>query len=126
MRRLASFAAIGALGFCVDGGLLTLLSARGAMSVYWARLISFPAACLVTWALNRRWTFSASRSRGRRIEYARYLLVQTLGAATNLAGFALLLAFHPPWLAIPVIPLALGAGAGLAVNFVGAKAWVFR
>jgi putative flippase GtrA len=126
MRQLGSFVAIGAVGFCVDGGVLTLLATQGGMNVYSARLVSFPLACLATWGLNRRWTFSAPRSLALRAEYARYLAVQILGALANLAGFALLVALYPVWRTIPVIPLALGAIAGLAVNFLGARTWVFR
>jgi putative flippase GtrA len=125
---LARFAIVGAIGFVIDAGILTALVSWFGFNVYASRAVSFATAVLATWALNRQWVFGslrATRARAVGAEYVRYLLVQGAGALTNLAVFAAVLAWVPDWLRYPVIPLAIGAVAGLLVNFSGAKLWVF-
>jgi len=122
------FAAVGAAGFAVDAGVLTLLVSLLGSNVYAARAVSFAVAVFVTWLINRRWTF-ANRGVGpvpsAGAEYARYVAVQVTGALANLGVFVVVLAIEPTLVRYPVLPLAFGAVAGLAVNFVGARTWVF-
>jgi putative flippase GtrA len=124
---MLAFGAIGAIGFLVDAGLLTTLSSESRMNVYVARCISFSAAVLVTWLLNRRFVFGETAApRGRKsAEYGRYLFVQVVGAAINLATFAAILSVYPGLVAMPVLPLAAGAALGLVFNFAGMRRWVF-
>lgn len=128
-QQVTSFAIIGAAGFVVDGGILTYLSVGIGANIYVSRLISFTLASLTTWLLNRKYTFRRSCdfpgiSRGR--EYSRYVIIQTCGALINLGIFTWLVAANPALKAIPLIPLAVGAGIALVFNFVGARMWVFR
>jgi putative flippase GtrA len=127
LTRVTAFAAVGVLGFCIDGGLLTALVRSGSMNPYLARLVSFPIAVLVTWALNRKFAFSsfAESPKERAAEYGRYFSVQVVGAVANLVVYGLCLFSWPGLAAWPVIPLAIGAVAGLMVNFAGSKLWVF-
>jgi putative flippase GtrA len=124
--KMLAFAVVGAIGFLVDAGLLTL-SSRSGMNVYAARCISFSAAVLVTWLLNRIFVFGGTAALGGRksAEYGRYLCVQVVGAAINLATFAAVLTIYPRLAAVPVLPLAAGAALGLVFNFAGARRWVF-
>jgi putative flippase GtrA/SAM-dependent methyltransferase len=126
--QFVRFAAVGAIGFVVDAGVLTLLVATFGFGVYSARAVSFSAAVFVTWLVNRRWTFAqgaAERRVGAGAEYARYLLVQIMGALANLGVFVAVLAARPDLVRLPVVPLAVGAIAGLVVNYLGSRAWVF-
>lgn len=123
-REALRFALIGATGFVVDGGLLLGLHQEG-LALLPARLLSFSVAVTVTWALNRRYTFS--RRRGRALpEWRRYALVNGVGALLNLGGFFALLARFPAWRATPLIPLALAAGGALVFNFWGSRQIAFR
>jgi putative flippase GtrA len=128
-KKLLAFSLVGLVGFAVDAVLLVLLTAGG-WSAYSARAVSFPAAVAVTWLLNRRYAFSSKHSTASAgaigNEYVRYFLVQALGALVNLGVFAAILAMRPSMIAYPVIALAVGALAGLLVNFAGAELWVFR
>lgn len=121
------FALVGVIGFVLDSGILTVLVSILGLNPYGARVISFTAAVLGTWLINRRWTFGERQltraSMGS--EYMRYMAVQILGAASNLCIFVFALRRDPSLLRYPVIPLALGAAAGLVVNFVGSRVWVF-
>jgi putative flippase GtrA len=126
--ELLRFAVVGAIGFVVDAGILTWLVSLLAWNVYAARAVSFGVAVFVTWLVNRSWTFArkgAAAVAHAGAEYARYLTVQVIGALANLGVFVAALAVWPRLVAYPVVPLAIGAVAGLLVNFVGARTWVF-
>lgn len=126
LRQGTSFVLIGLVGFAVDGGVLTLLSTSFAMNLFVARGFSFLLACLATWLLNRSFTFAAAASPRKGAEYGRYLLVQTGGALANLAIFSWLVMASAQMRAVPILPLAIGAMAGLVINFSGARLWVYR
>lgn len=64
MVDLTRFATVGAVGFVVDGGILTLMMSRG-HAPFESRLVSFTFAVTATWALNRTWTFSRTRRKER-------------------------------------------------------------
>lgn len=124
-RQLLRFAIVGVAGFAIDAGVLTALVASCGFKPYPARAISFPLAVLGTWLLNRNWTFAGLRATNVGAEYLRYMVVQILGAISNLAIFVLVLESIPPLARYPAIPLAFGALAGLIVNFAGTRAFVF-
>jgi putative flippase GtrA len=84
--------------------------------------VSFPAAVLVTWWLNHRYTFVST---GGRAELLRYLSTQGVGLLTNLLAYASVIGVFPQLDRHALVPLAIGSGLGLAVNFVLAKRWVF-
>jgi putative flippase GtrA len=125
---MASFAAVGAVGFVVDGGLLWAATTFLGWGPIVARGVSFPTAVLATWLLNRQFTFRAGRTgtKANSAEYSRYLAVQLAGAGVNLAIYALLLAVVPAWRSMPVLPLALAAGAAMIVNYLGSRLFVFN
>ena len=120
------FAAVGVIGFLVDAGVLTLLSRGWGMNLYLARCFSFGTASLVTFLLNRRFTFTGARQQSAVKEYLRYMTVQSVGSLTNLAVFMVMVGLFPQFATTPVIPLAFGSAAGLIVNFAGSRFWVFR
>jgi putative flippase GtrA len=128
--ELTSYLVVGAIGFAIEAFLLTVLAGAAQMNVYAARAVSFLSATLVTWQMNRRFTFvhrSAGLPRNAPgLQYARYIVVQLTGAGTNLAVFVALVEQLPLLRAWPVLPLAVGAALGLIVNFTGARYWVYR
>ncbi len=124
-RRLPGFAVVGAVGFIVDAGLLTTLISGFGMNHYAARAVSFTAAVSVTWYLNRRWVFDRKAVAMTPGEYSAYVAVQVIGALINLLVFVLLIELRPQLLDLPVIPLAIGAAAGLLFNFTASSLLVF-
>lgn len=126
-RHLLAFFVVGAIGFAVDGGLLTLLGPGLGWNIYLSRLLSFACAVTVTWALNRTLVFGTAGNVERRMgEYSRYFVVQCLGALLNLATFAVLIAKAPSLKPYPIIPLAAGSLLAMLFNYTGSRAWVFR
>ena len=119
------FVVVGGLGFCMDAALLQVFLRLG-LGYYTGRIPSFLIACAVTWVVNRLWTFKAGRQAGKVRQAALYLGVQCVGWATNLTVYALCLLLLPQLKSLILIPLALGAGAGMVVNFLGSKHLAFR
>lgn len=124
-RQLPRFAIIGGLGFLIDASILTALVTGMGMGPVSARGVSFSVAVTVTWYLNRKWAFGVDRGVPRGPEYARYLSVQIIGAAINLAVYLVVTMLHPQLGQIPVIPLAIGSGVAMVFNFIAARYWVF-
>jgi putative flippase GtrA len=117
------FACVGAVGFAVDGGILTSLMRMGWEPLP-ARLVSFSVAVVTTWLLNKAWTFAsaAPRARGGGMRYAG---VQIIGALINLAIFTLLIAVSPASRQVPWVPLAMAALAALVFNYLATRHLVF-
>lgn len=124
-REFRRFATVGGIGFCVDGGLLTILMALG-WNIFPARSLSFAVAVTATWILNRLWTFPSGTDQNLRREYTYYFGTQAMGAAINLAVFFLLLKIYPEFRHSPLLPLALGAAVSLAFNYFVSKKLVFK
>ncbi len=121
------FVVVGGLGFVMDTSLLQVFLRLG-LGYYTGRIPSFLIACAVTWVINRVWTFKSGRQTGKARQAALYLGVQCVGWAANLAVYGLCLLLFPGLKQWPLImlPLALGAGAGMVVNFLGCKHLAFR
>ena len=124
MRAILLFALAGGVGYVVDAGVLLL--AASSLGPYAGRLLSFCAAVFATWLINRSLTF---RKRHSGLpwyrEFLRYFTVCLGGGSVNLAVYALLtfVFMLSGW----GLLLALGAGslAGMGVNFVLSKRFVF-
>ena len=124
-HKLPGFVFVGAIGFVIDAGILTVLMTGFSFDHYTARAISFTTAVTATWYMNRRWVFERNAVRMSGREYTSYLLVQLIGAVINLSVFVAVIEFVPELAAIPVIPLAVGAAAALLFNFSASSRFVF-
>jgi putative flippase GtrA len=126
--RILFFVMVGAVGFVVDAFLLTVLTVKFGLDVLPARAGSFACAVLVTWLLNRTFTFSRQSSQAllsRKKEYFLYLTVQVIGAALNFVVFLALIELNPMLRQMPVIPLAGGSMVALVFNFTMSRKFVF-
>jgi putative flippase GtrA len=119
------FGVVGALGFVVDGGLLWVLVSNGA-NPFFARCLSFPAAVITTWWLNRVWTFANAAQASPRHQLNLYFVLQVVGAITNFAIFLVILSFIEPTALNALVALAVGAVVGMIINFVGSQRYVFK
>jgi len=122
---LLAFSIVGAVGFVVDSSVLYAAIALG-LGLAGGRVVSYLAAVTVTWALNRRYTFADRSQQALLKQWARFAFTQLAGAAVNLGSYYLLLhtdrALVARW---PVLAVALGSLAGLSINFMVAKVYVF-
>ncbi len=123
--ELFRFALVGAVGFCIDGGLLSAFIIMG-WDIIPGRFASFFFAVSITWILNRIWTFRFRKKISTQKEYLHYLGIQLFGALINLSIFLLLVKFFPLFIKTPLVPLAFGAAASLFFNYMLSKATIFR
>ena len=122
---LSRFLLVGAVGFAIDGGLLSWLLGQG-WSIVQARGVSFLAAVSATWWLNRTWTFQAAQKSALRREYLLYFATQVGGALINLLVFFVLVHAFESLRHKPMIPLAAGAVVAIAFNFSISRLVVFN
>ncbi len=126
IQQASRFIIVGAIGFLVDGGILTFLHGLFDFSLLHARLCSFSAAVTLTWYLNRQHTFADSKDVHAVQEWGRYAIVNSIGALLNL-GIFLWLVYRFNFLASwPIIPLAIASSVALTVNFFASRHLAFR
>ena len=125
IAQLLRFGAVGGVGFVVDGGLLWLLIGLD-FNPFLARALSFPVAVVVTWALNRNWTFRATRDTSSKGQFRRYFGVQIVGSLTNYLIYSAVIGFLGAASLTIFAGFALGSFVGSLVNFFGARHVAFR
>ena len=123
---LLRFGLVGAVGFAVDGGLLQLLVSLAGWGPITARLVSFPAAVLATWWLNRTVTFQERESGPWLASLGRYLLVSLVGTGVNFGIYTGLVLASPAMAARPLVPFAIASAAALVFNYLGSKHFAFK
>jgi putative flippase GtrA len=125
IREVFFFGLVGVFGFGVDTGVLYLL--RGSIGPFYARLFSFLAAVLSTWLLNRSLTFRKKKSGlSAKREFATYLILMIGGGIINYGIYAWLIISYQVVLKHPVIGVAAGSLAGMMVNLLSARLFLYR
>jgi putative flippase GtrA len=124
--EILRFAFVGIIGLLTDVTVLYLALALG-LGFHTGRVVSFLAAVLVTWQLNRRYVFRVPVSTMTLWgEWWTYLASMMGGGAFNYAAYSALIAFGPRGPLLPMLAVAAGGLAGMTVNFLSAKFVVFR
>ena len=124
-REVFRFAVAGVIGFVVDAGVLYGMLALGA-GYFVGRCFSFVAAVWATWQINRRFTFAVDRNKSSWKEWWQYLFAMIGGGAVNYAAYAAAVVLLPKSGLLPIYAVALGSIAGMTINFLSAKLWVFK
>ncbi len=127
--RFLRFGAVGAAGFAVDEGVLTLAHFVFGLGPYVARIISIFCAMTFTWWGNRTLTFAEHAAEGTgeiAREWFKFVLANAVGAAVNYASYSLLVGFAAEPLSNPLVATAIGVAVGLVFNFTLSKRFVFR
>ena len=123
-RQFLHFCVAGTLGFLVDAGLVQAL-VWGGVGPYLARVVSVALAVLTTFAYNRRITFHDRPGGALLPAFGRYLLGNAAGLSVNYGAYAAMVASVPLAKSWPVLAVAVGSVAGMLVNFVAARHFVF-
>ena len=93
-ERFLKFLVVGTIGFIVDFGLLTFLVEVLGFAPVLANTISFSAAVISNFTLNRYWTYPESRSKRKRVQLPQFGMVSVLGLVIN---NLILLLLHGPF-----------------------------
>ncbi|MEZ5465047.1 MAG: GtrA family protein [Lysobacteraceae bacterium] len=125
-RQFILFCISGAVAFLIDSGITHLLVHRVGLEPFRARIPAILAAVLFTWLYNRHITFRQQRSRRRLAELGRYVVGNALGLIANYGAYALVIATVAISREWPIIAVAAGSMAGLGVNYLSARQFVFR
>jgi putative flippase GtrA len=122
LLRVLRFGAVGAAGFAADATILVLVIERLNGNPIGARIISAPIAILLTFALNRSWSFADLKQPSVARSFASYISVQGFGFVVNLLLYALVIVIIPS----PVAALAVSSVAVMTLNYLGARFWAFN
>lgn len=125
-RQFLWFGLVGVAGFFIDVAALYAAMAVFGAGPYSGRVFSYLVAATGTWALNRRYTFPDQRRADRWHEWSRFLAANAVGGAVNYSVYAVLIATSGTVAALPVLGVAAGSLAGLAVNFTLSRLIVFN
>lgn len=119
------FGVIGTAAFAVDVGILYLL--KPLLGVYWGRAASFFCAVFFTWMLNRHVTFKDRvSSLSLMSEFVRYFIAMLGGGCVNYGLYLFLVMTFEKVAMQPVYGVAVGGCAGLIVNFLSSRLFVFK
>ncbi|MBP8001501.1 MAG: GtrA family protein [Chloroflexi bacterium] len=83
VERFLKFAVVGTIGFIIDFGLLTLFKEVFGLHTAVANTLSFCAAVVSNFTLNRYWTYPDSRSKKLSSQLTQFLLVSIIGLLIN-------------------------------------------
>lgn len=125
MKQLIRFGIIGTIGFITDASVLLFFVNFLDFSIEVSRIFSFLVAVLVTWVLNRSFTFS-SRKYSKSKESTLYFVIQTLGAFLNYIIFLILVYSFPIFKEYLIIPLAIASIVVMFFNFFTIKNKVYN
>ena len=123
-REILHFAIAGVIGLVVDACVLYMALALGS-GYFLGRGVSFTAAVWTTWRINRRFTFPADPHVCAWTEWWRYLLAMLGGGVVNYAVYSAVVVSMPRSAMLALYAVATGSIAGMAINFLTAKLWVF-
>jgi putative flippase GtrA len=119
--RPLRFRAVGALGLTVNLALFTLLLGQGLHPLV-AGLLALAGATVLTWRLNRVFTFDRS-ARAQHEEALRYAAVTAVAQSVSYGVFAVLVSTLCA--ALPQAAVVIGAAAGALVSYNGHRLFAF-
>lgn len=124
METFLRFGMVGTIGFVVDTAVLYVGFWSG-LGLLGGRIASYLVAATVTWYLHRRFTFRAAVPPSF-AEWGRFLVSNALGGLVNVGIYWALVLAVPFCARYPVVAVAFGAIAGLAINYTLSRRVVFR
>jgi putative flippase GtrA len=123
LNQFVRFGVVGTVGFVVNASMVELLNHKCGPLL--AQTLAFPVAATVTWWLNRRYTFGASRYAIHH-EWLRYIFANLLGWVVNNGLYVWMVLHFPFAFQHPSIAVAVGSIAAMFVNFSVSRLIVFR
>lgn len=88
--RFFRFAIVGAAGAVIDFGVFNALLVLTSIEAIWASAISFVAAVISNFLLNRYWTYPDARSKSFIRQFVQFAIVSVVGLGIRIGLFALL------------------------------------
>lgn len=120
------FGLSGLVGFIIDAGVVYFLTHFARWEPVPAQLVAFSVAVTITWLINRKITFAQATNAHLLAEWWRYVAANSAGAFIANAVYVTLVLNLVRCSEQPVLALAAGSLAGLLVNFLASRSWVFH
>jgi putative flippase GtrA len=120
--RFQRFLLVGIAGFLADAAVLALMLRLG-VDPFLGRIVSIAVAMVLTWRLNRAFTF-APGPRSQVAEGSRYALVVAAASGINWLVYSALLLLLPG--TPPHLALAVGSVVALGFSYTGFARFAFR
>ena len=125
------FIVAGTVGFIIDAGVLEFAVRYTNAGLFTGRIISFSIAVIVTWQLNRLWTFKQQAIaiigiKKALSEFFKYLLSSSLSIAINFGIYTFLIFSFTVYREVPSLAVAFGSLGAMFVTFSMSKYWVFK
>lgn len=118
-KNAGRFLVVGAASTLIDMGIyFFLFDYCGAV---WSKLVSMSCSICFSYNLNRSWSFQV-RDKQSLKEFFTYLAAQTLNIMVNVGTNYLVLSLSNS----KIVAYILATAAGMAVNYILQKVWVFR
>lgn len=119
------FGMVGVVGFIVDSGVMYTLKIF--VSIYFAKVISFFCAVIVTWLLNKYFTFRHRKSGlNKKSEFSRYFSFMIVGGAINYLAFYLSITLSSFIYAFPIFGVMIGSLAGMIFNYMSSSRFIYH
>lgn len=124
-RQIVIFGVVGIIGLCFD--VLILYCLNPFLGPFISRAFSFLGAVIVTWALNRRFTFK-DRSSNLALfhEFFSYFGLMVFGGVVNYACYSWFVVNSEYIYQHLYIGVGLGSFSGMLVNFLTSRFLLFR
>jgi len=127
LKKFFKFAIIGTIGFVVDATILLIFVNILNIEIYISRIISFCFAVLITWLLNRKFTFDLSSINIKKSkEYIYYFIIQFIGVLINYTIFIILINQYLILKQNLIIPLAIASIIAMFFNFYMLKIKLYK
>jgi putative flippase GtrA len=122
--RFIKFCAVGATGTIIDFSLLNWLVLAFSVPLYYAATISFIAAVVNNFLLNKYWTFKDyAREKKKGWQFFQFAIVSIIGLLINLAIMYGLVEYAHVWYNLAKAAAVLVV---LVWNYFANKAWTFQ
>ncbi len=119
------FGIVGVVGFLVDATVVFMLHEK--LGAYGGRIISFLSAVIVTWLLNRSFTFNRHvRNNDWIKEFTKYISGMCVGGGANLLCYTFIMYNATANSKNILIATAIGSIVGMIFNFTLSKFIIFK
>lgn len=129
--QLFWFIVAGTVGFIVDAGILEFVVRYANFGLLSGRIVSFSVAVIVTWQINRLFTFKQKAISTIGIkkvssEFLKYLLSSSMSIIINFGIYTFAIFSFTLCHEIPSLAVVFGSLGAMFVTFFMSKYWVFK
>lgn len=124
-QQLLWFLIVGTIGFIVDAGITHILAKEIGFYPIIARVPAIAIAVIVTFLLNKIFTFKAGNQNWAKA-FGAYITAQAASQAVNFMIYTLLIWSSAAMQNQPAIAVAIGSIAAMSLTFILSKFWVFK